>query len=148
MKTPRDILLRRHASANEKLDAVRRDAVQAAADMTRRQPSVRGFNVAAAIWPVFAAPCRELLWRPRRVWAGFAAVWLALVAVNLATSDHSPAAARANGKLPPAGFFFGWEQQEKLMADVMLQAPPPQADRPRPTPPRPRSERQRSWRIA
>lgn len=71
MKTPRELLLERHAAAQAGLDRARvhaLDAVDAGARRERTAP---------------AAPWWERLLGPNpRAWAGLAAVWLVLVAVN------------------------------------------------------------------
>ena len=49
MKTPREILLERHRSAAPKLDAIRREVVEVAADVNRRKQPVRELTFAAAL---------------------------------------------------------------------------------------------------
>jgi hypothetical protein len=147
MKTPREILISRHASANAKLDTIRSDVVRVTADVNQRNSPVRKFTFGDTIWRSFALPFRELIWSARRIWAGFAVAWLVIVAVNLADSEPSTRIA-AGAKPPPAGIFMGWEQQEKLIAELMGQAEPSPADRPKPAAPRPHSERRRGLATA
>jgi hypothetical protein len=49
MKTPREILFQRHQTAVPKLDAVRREALNVAADVNRRKQPVRELTFAATL---------------------------------------------------------------------------------------------------
>ncbi len=72
MKTPRDILLEKHAEAAPELDAIRERVVAGMRKPTA--PSiVLGFVVNA--WA-------QLFWRGRMAWGGIAAVWIALFFVR------------------------------------------------------------------
>lgn len=70
MKTPREILLARHADASAELDALRRSVV------AELKPAESPGWLAVA-W-------RELFWQPRLVWTGLAAVWVFLLGGNIA----------------------------------------------------------------
>lgn len=73
MKTPRELLLEHHADAGPELDALRRRVI---ADL---RPAVQPGWLATA-W-------RELVWQPRLVWTGLAAVWLLIVGGNVSVAD-------------------------------------------------------------
>ena len=78
MKTPRELLLKRHEAALPKLDALRTRA----GDL--QSPSQ---SVAMASDGDYKSPARASLWQrlfgPNPLaWAGLAAVWLVLLAVN------------------------------------------------------------------
>src|SRR5260370_21831767 len=86
MKTPRELILQRHQSAEPKLNAIRGEVLAACARATAAQPSQQPeplFSltfVAMKFWQESIRP-----WR--RIWAGMAAIWLVLTAFNLATHD-------------------------------------------------------------
>jgi anti-sigma factor RsiW len=83
----------------------------------------------------------ELIWSARRIWAGFAFVWLMIAAVNLAVTDHA-VTTEANGKKPAPATFMAWDQERQMLAEWIGQVETHEADRPKPLMPRPRSE----WR--
>jgi hypothetical protein len=80
MKTPREILLQQHEAATTKLDAVRETALAeiTAKTATESLPVRESFVI--TLW-------RELFWSCRRVWAGLAAIWIAMLVISAATSD-------------------------------------------------------------
>jgi hypothetical protein len=147
MKTPREILLKRHEPANEKLDAIREQILVAECGRKTRNPKLETRNLGTLPLLVGLKLWRELIWPARRIWAGFAAVWLLLVAVNLADADHS-ATDQAGLKPLPAGSLATWEQQQQILAELIGQTEPHETDQPKPILPQPRSERRQSWLMA
>lgn len=147
MKTPRQILFERHRAAETNLNRVRTEVLSASLPV-RAQVAAAESGRSIGLWIVYV--CHklwlELVWPARRVWAGFAVAWLAIVWMNLAEFDDLGSAA-TSAKPPPAGFFMGWEQQEKLTAEFIGQAETQEADQPKPAAPRPRSERQLTWAL-
>ena len=133
MKTAREFLLDRHRASVPKLDRVRAE-VLASQDRLRSQSS-EGRRTAG----FFRQLARELIWRPRWAWAGFAAAWTLLLAVNSAQSNAALAAAD-HSHPPPADLFMGWNQ-EKVMAELIGQTEPSESNRPKPAAPGPRSDR-------
>ena len=99
MKTPREVLLERHISAEPNLDAIRQEALAALgqrSDQVRVRESVSepcAPRRAALRRPAHARMCgvRELLLSFRWHLAGMSAVWLLVVLLNL---DHSPTLAQ------------------------------------------------------
>ena len=71
MKTPREILLERHQAAAPKLDAIRREVVEVAADVNRRKQSVRELTFAATLASAIRLSFLELVWPCRRIWAAW-----------------------------------------------------------------------------
>jgi hypothetical protein len=140
MKTPREILFNRHQAVEPKLDAIRQEAVRAAADVNRRTAPGRDFAFAAAVLHALAAPFRELIFPARRIWAGFAFVWLAIVAVNLADSDRAEIAGRKSGSMQ-SGTLAAWKQEQKLFSELLGPAEAYEADKSESGSPKPRSER-------
>ena len=118
MKTPREILFQRHESAAPKLDAIRREVVEVAADVNRRKQPVRELTFAATLASAIRLSFLELVWPCRRTWAALAAVWIALFIFNVSQRDKSELAAR---KLPPPSpeAIMAWRQQERLLAELI-----------------------------
>ena len=134
MKTPRQILFERHQAVEKKLDQIRTQVLTSHLSSAVSKPAQGSVPWAVRIpWKFW----RELIWRPRWVWAGFAFTWLVIVAVNLADSEPSTRT-EAGVKPPPAGLFLGWDQQEKLIAELIGQAEPSPVDRPKAAAPKPR----------
>ena len=89
MKTPRELLLKRHEAALPKLDALR-----AAAFPARSQLSTLN-SQPASLW--------ERLFGPNPLaWAGLAAVWLVLLAVNRSGSELASSASTASRASQPS----------------------------------------------
>ena len=98
MKTPREILLKRHQSANAKLDQLRREVLSTTLshpirDFRRdgREEKPLAVRALFVVW-------RELIWPCRRAWAGMAALWLVLWGINRGLSDTPKAARSVSGK--------------------------------------------------
>jgi hypothetical protein len=147
MKTPREILLARHQTAEAKLDRIRRDAVLVAADVNRRSAPLREFTFAATAVRVLAIFYRELIWPCRRTWAGLAAVWLAILAFNLPQAERGQIAS-AKATTSPAGMRVALLEQKRLLAELIgpvSQLSP--AESPRRPKGQPRSERRLELRI-
>jgi hypothetical protein len=139
MKTPREILLARHRAAEPKLDAIRREVVNAAADVNRRKSPVRELTFATALAKAIRLLYLELVWPSRRIWAGLAAVWILIFAVNFSMRDHSPIVA---WKSPPTTeTIMAWRQQERLLVELIGSSGPAEAERPKIFTPKPRTER-------
>jgi len=147
MKTPREILLKHHAPANEKLDAMREETVRVAADVNRRSIPNRKVTFAAAVSRMVTTPFRELILPARRIWAGFAVAWLVIVTAHLADNDRA-ARAEAGLRPAPAAMLMAWERQQKLMAELIGQTETQEADRPKPARPQPRTQRQPEWSMS
>lgn len=81
MKTPREVLLEQHRSAEPKLDRLWR---QELAPALLGNTSLVGRNVVLAIgWKMW----RELILPNRRTWAGLACAWVAIAVLNLASFE-------------------------------------------------------------
>jgi len=139
MKTPREILFARHQSAAPKLDAIRCEVVAGLNHQGTKAKSgathlvslcLGGFN---KIW-------LELVWPCRRIWAGLAAVWILIFAVNFSQRDPSELMAR---KTPPPSpeMILTFRQQDILLAELIGQNETQAAEPPKTFSPRPSSER-------
>lgn len=113
MKTPREIVLNRHQSAETRLDQIRRDVV---ADLRHEKAASceSPFLVAAGLkfW-------RELILPARRTWAGIAAVWVVIGVINLTQGDRPPTIARSS-TATPEGLRMAREQRQELMRELAL----------------------------
>ena len=143
-KTPREILFERHRNAEGRLDAIReRVLVQelAASDAT----TARGTQDAVLV----RLPVRiwkELFWSCRRVWAGLAAAWLVIIAVNFQSLEEPANIQSGSSNASPAFWTFLLEQKQ-LLAELGDIAPPAESP-PKPAPaPRPRSDRREFNRV-
>jgi hypothetical protein len=116
MKTPREILLTRHQALEPKLDAIRHAVVGKLNNEAARQQSLRNSFVSwfpgcsKNLW-------RELIWPCRRTWAGLAAVWILIFAVNFSLRDRS---GPTFAKTPPSPqMILAIRQQEQLLNELI-----------------------------
>ena len=123
MKTPREIILERHQSAEAKLKVIRAEDLAACARSAvetsdERQPTLSLSAIAGTIW-------RETLWPWRRVWAGVAASWLVILGIGLAGGDSSNLT-HAKATRPNAEVMAVLQQQEQLLTQLLgVEAPRP-----------------------
>jgi hypothetical protein len=80
-----------------------------------------------------------LLWPHPAAWAGLAAVWLVILGINLTTRDASQTLAKNAFPVSPQ-VFMAFQEQERLLSELIGPRDNPVAERPKPAPPRPRSE--------
>jgi hypothetical protein len=80
-----------------------------------------------------------VLWPHPVAWAGLAAVWIFIFAVDLSTRDSTPMIA-GNYSPPPAEVIVEVRQQQRLLAEMIGPRDVREADRSRSSAPRPRSE--------
>jgi hypothetical protein len=139
MKTPREILLERHQTAAPKLDAIRQEVVEVAADVNRRKQTVRELTFVAALANAIRLSFLELVWPCRRTWTALAAVWVLIFIFNVSQRDKSELVAL---KLPPPSpeAIMAWRQQERLLAELIGSPGTGDAERRKIFLPQPRSE--------
>jgi hypothetical protein len=162
MKTPREILFKRYQTAQPQLDRLREEVVSEIRNpkaearkiglgdvdssfgtRTSFGPRTSGFGpgLLRAVRVVWL----ELIWPSRRIWAGLAVVWLALLAFNLGQGALVSGGARS---APAPAMVQSFVEQERLLAELLQPAKPaPVVEQPRPAT-RPRSERRLDWRAS
>ena len=136
MKTTREILVARHRAAQPKLDQIRRKVVtESCRSRTSR------FNIVG--W------CEELFRLPRTALAGLALTWIAIVALNLSSSE-TPRAGVSIAKSPAQPSpetLQALREQKELFAEMVGSRATTDADVRRFVP-RPRSERFTTFSMA
>ena len=80
-----------------------------------------------------------ILWPNPKAWAGLAAVWILILAVNVSIHDKSPVVAEKSAP-PSLEVVAELKQQQRLLAEL-IGAQEPQNARPQKFFPQPRSER-------
>jgi len=126
------------------IPAAWRDQILVAADVNRRNRPTREFTCAAATFRSLLSTLNHqlstLLWPNPKAWAGLAAVWVVILAMNFTTRDESKTAAK---KSPPPSpqVLMALQQQKRLLTELIGQLATPEAEPPLPFLPRPRSER-------
>jgi len=133
LKTPRELLLARHANAQPKLDALRQRVVADHAGV--------GLTDAAARPGILAQLWMELFWSCRRAWLGLASAWALILILNLTAGPAATSATDLASRTPPsAELRFALAEQARLRAELLgaTQRPPAQARKP--LVPGPRSE--------
>jgi hypothetical protein len=87
----------------------------------------------------FQAQLHALLWPHPKAWAGLAAVWLVILALDFSQRDGS--LARREDSAPPSPAMRAeLRQQQQLLTELMGTRDTSDADRPRLKPPQPRTE--------
>ena len=118
MKTPRELLLKRHEAALPKLDALRAAALPARSQLStlNSQP--------ASLW--------ERLFGPNPLaWAGLAAVWLLLLAVNRSGSEAATSSASRASQPSEAAVAEIVRENRRQMAELLNLDEPQAAPTPR-----------------
>jgi hypothetical protein len=80
-----------------------------------------------------------LLWPHPVAWTGLAAAWLVILGVNLATRDATTRIARHAAPVSPQ-VFMAFQEQERLLSELIGPSEPPVAEPPAARLPKPRSE--------
>lgn len=146
MKTPRQMLFDRHSPADRELERIQTRVLarglQRPAQTAFAQADGRDGHQAIIFYRKLWF---EVILPARRIWAGFAAVWLVMVVANLADADH--ASARMRSKPVPASVMIAWQEEQKLVAELFNPPPLRAVDRPKPDAPQPRSDRQPVWMV-
>jgi hypothetical protein len=123
-----------------------REEILVAAAVNRRQATScevgRGFTSAAtrrSLLSILNAQLSTILWPHPTAWAGLAAVWMVILAVNFSVRDKAPAVAEKSAP-PSPEVLVELKQQQRLLAELIGPRDPSDADRSKPLAPWPRSE--------
>ena len=135
MKTPREIILAQHRAAEPKLDAIRRLAV---AELNHQDTKAQSWMAVFVSWCLRGSNVfwSELILPSRRTWAGLAAAWLLIVAVNVLQREPVTAGKFSSASSAPTMMSFREQQRwmNELFADrtVAADAEPPKTFSPKP----------------
>ena len=133
MKSPREILRQRHESANNRLDDVRKNALKAAFPSADVDQPHR--PISAGLWHQLVT----LFQFRAQTGMAFAAIWVLIFALKLATHDEARV---ATAKSPVSREVMAEvRQQKQFFAELAGLREPRDAERPKSSPPRPRSDR-------
>jgi hypothetical protein len=88
-----------------------------------------------------------LLWPHPAAWAGLAAVWVVILGINLTTREATPLVAKRGSARSPQ-VFMAFQEQERLLSELLGPLETPVAERPKTRLPQPRSERRREMLLA
>jgi hypothetical protein len=114
-------------------EAWRADILSAAERASRPKPQ-------ASFLSTFNHQLTTLFWPHPKAWAGLAAVWVLILAVDFSTRDTSPRIAEKS--LPPSPeVIVELKKQQRLFAELMGSREPLDADQQKTFSPKPRSER-------
>ena len=116
-------------------------AIQAVADVSRREQPVRELTVVATLGNAVRLSFLELIWPCRHVWAGLAGVWILIFVFNFSQRDPSELVAQKTPS-PSPEMIITFRQQERLLAELIGSNEPRVAAPLKPFSPRPSSERQ------
>ena len=81
-----------------------------------------------------------LLWPHPVAWAGLAAVWVVILGLSFTTRDAARQVARRTSS-PSPQIFMAFQDQQRLLNELLGPREIPEAERPKAAPPQPRSER-------
>jgi hypothetical protein len=139
MKTPREILLARHGSAESKLDALTRSIVNNIADTAPARRSISLHSLAQSFW-------REVIIPSRHLWTGLAAIWVLIIIANL---DFHYAAPRFTASISPAEArnFMSIREQENIITAFNTLPDPAPAEPPKSRATQPRTELRNEFLI-
>jgi hypothetical protein len=127
MKTPRELLLNKHAAAEPKLDAITREVLR------EQQPDER----TSRSW-------LDWLWPSPVAWGAVAAAWLVIMGFNVASGETTLKSHVIEAQRPPE-MLQALHEQQKLFVELVM---PARVDAEPARLPRPRSERQENVAMA
>jgi hypothetical protein len=116
----------------------RQEILAAARDATASNQASRGTH--PSFLSTLNAQLSALLWPHPKAWAGLAAAWIVILAVNFSMRDQTPVVAEKSAPLSPE-MIMEMKQQRRLLAELIGPRDAPEADRSKPLVPQPRTER-------
>ena len=122
MKTPRELILERHQSAETKLKAIRAEDLAActrsAAQASSQRPPAFDFSTAVVrFW-------QETFWPWRRAWIGMAAIWIFILGFSMAGGE-APRTASTKPYRPDPEALAVLQEQKHLLTQLLGPATPP-----------------------
>lgn len=121
MKTPRELLLARHADARPRLDALRAAVL---AELPSARPSAPAPSLKATLW-------EQLVVAGRPAWAALGAAWAVILLLNTASSLVTERPVVATADLPSPEVEAILTAQRQLWVELTSPAePPPPAKEP------------------
>ena len=142
MKTPREILLKRHQTVEPKLERMGNESLApSVAAVCDRRDSKDNLLLAAgwALW-------RELVLPSRRIWAGLACAWVLIAVLNLASAEPTTKVV-SQMKPPSSEELRALIEQRRMLAQLIGPLSEPAYTQKR-TAPGPRSERAAQTTVA
>jgi hypothetical protein len=126
-----------------------RDGVLSAARQATR-PQIVPRAACDGLWAVLSSlnsQLSTLLWPHPAAWAGLAAAWVVILGLSFTTRDAAVHVAR-RGSSPSPQVFMAFQEQQRLLTELIGPREIPAAERPKAAPPRPRSERRSGLMMA
>ena len=136
MKTPREILLEQNHHHDSRLESLQRDVITNSFE--NRAKRMECARLAAAFVRLTQTVCSDLILPARRIWLGYAFIWIAIIAFHLATADRTPTQIGKTSN--PSEAIANWKAQQTILAELTKQPEHEPADRPKPRAIPPRSE--------
>jgi hypothetical protein len=97
-----------------------------------------------AVLSILNSQFSALLWPHPVAWAGLAAVWVVILGLSFTTRDAAVHVARRTSS-PSPQVYMAFQEQQRLLNELVGPREIPASERPKATPPRPRSERRRDF---
>jgi hypothetical protein len=139
MKTPRQILFDHHASADAELERIQAQVLDM--ELRKQREASNAIRKRNALRLLFAPDVWVEVFRPaRQIWAGFALVWVAIVAVNLSMETLTARGVKTNPASSSA-ILASYKEHQRILAELTGPAIRPIAERPRPSVSKPQSRR-------
>jgi hypothetical protein len=122
MKTPRELILERHQSAEAKLKAIRAEDLAActrsAGQVTRER--LFAFDLMSAVRRIW----QETFWPWRRAWIGMAAIWVCILGFSMGIRE-TPRIASTKPPQPDAVAVALLQEQKQLLTQLLGPGEPP-----------------------
>ena len=120
----------------------RQGILSAARQAVSAQPAPRStpyVHVPHSFLSTLSSRLSTLLWPHPAAWAGLAAAWVVILGLNLATQNTTVRIAR-RGVSPPPQVFMAFQEQQRLLSELLGPGERQVADKPKPVLPLPRSD--------